>query len=203
MPGEGDAAYAVTYIEVVAASAKAASASIRAYGERCRAADGNRGADTFEEVGRSGRFAVVEAWRDAAARDAAPIETLHRALRTDLAAPLDRRASLGLDVAPSAGGAAAATVHILTHVDVVPSAKDQGLVLLGELARASRREDSCRRFGVLQQDSRANHLTLVEAWADAAAFDAHRIAAHTRAFREKIAPLMGALYDERVYRALR
>jgi hypothetical protein len=28
------------------------------------------------------------------------------------------------------------------------------------------------------------------------------MAAHTRAFREKISPVAGALYDERIYKAL-
>ena len=39
-------------------------------------------------------------------------------------------------------------------------------------------------------------------WHSQADFDAHTAAAHTRAFREKLSPMAGALYDERFYKAL-
>ena len=58
------------------------------------------------------------------------------------------------------------------------------------------------RYEVLQQANRGNHFTVVEAWADHKALDAHAMAAHTRAFRNKLAPIAGALYDERLYEAL-
>ena len=38
--------------------------------------------------------------------------------------------------------------------------------------------------------------------ADRKALNAHAMAAHTRAFREKLSPMAGALYDERFYKAL-
>ena len=57
-------------------------------------------------------------------------------------------------------------------------------------------------YEVLQQTNRGNHFTVVEAWSDRKAFDAHAMAAHTRAFREKLGPIAGALYDERIYKAL-
>jgi quinol monooxygenase YgiN len=39
----------------------------------------------------------------------------------------------------------------------------------------------------------------VEAWKDRYAFDAHGMAGHTRQFRDRLAPMSGALYDERLY----
>lgn len=201
---QGGTVHVVTYAEVIAASAGEVAARLRDHAGHCRAVDGNEGCEALAETGRPERFAILEAWRDAAACDAAPIGALREALAPLLAAPLDRRVSLGFDVvAPAATGVDAGAVQILTHVDVVPPVKDEGLALLVALARDSRREPGIRRLDVLQQDNRANHLTLVEAWADAAALAAHRAAGHTRAFRERIGPLMGALYDERIYRALR
>jgi quinol monooxygenase YgiN len=41
-----------------------------------------------------------------------------------------------------------------------------------------------------------------ETWANPEALDGHAMAAHTRAFREKLAPMAGALYDERFYSEL-
>ncbi len=88
---------------------------------------------------------------------------------------------------------------MLTHVDVIPPRKDDGVALLARLAEESRRDPGCARFDVVQQANRPNHLTVVEAWKDRAAFDAHAAAAHTRHFRAQLAPMSGALYDERLY----
>jgi len=57
-------------------------------------------------------------------------------------------------------------------------------------------------YDVLQQDDHSNHFTVVEEWADMKAADAHAMAVHTRAFREKLIPIKGALYDERFYTML-
>ncbi len=57
-------------------------------------------------------------------------------------------------------------------------------------------------YQVLVQAGRSNHFTVLEAWSSKAALDAHAMAAHTRSFREKLSPLAGALYDERLYTKL-
>jgi quinol monooxygenase YgiN len=57
-------------------------------------------------------------------------------------------------------------------------------------------------FDVLQVDGHPNHFTLVQGWRDRKAFDASLTASSTREFRQKITPLEGALYDERLYHAL-
>jgi quinol monooxygenase YgiN len=92
---------------------------------------------------------------------------------------------------------------VLTHVDVFPAGKDQTIDMLKQLAAASRKENGNLRFDVLQQDGRANHLPLVEAWRDAQGQSTHAMAEHTRAFRAKLVTLQGALYDERLYRSIR
>ncbi len=58
------------------------------------------------------------------------------------------------------------------------------------------------RFEAVTQTNRQNHFTLIELWRDRKAADAHLVAGHTRAFREKLAPATGALLDERLYRLL-
>jgi quinol monooxygenase YgiN len=45
-------------------------------------------------------------------------------------------------------------------------------------------------------------MTLVEAWKDRKAIEAQSAAAHMIVFRDKLAPLMGALLDERFYKAI-
>lgn len=64
------------------------------------------------------------------------------------------------------------------------------------------KDDGNIRYEVLQQANRVNHFTVVEEWTSRKMFDAHVIAAHTRAFRKQLLPMEGALYDERLYESL-
>ena len=66
----------------------------------------------------------------------------------------------------------------------------------------SRKEANAVRFEVFQQGSRPNHFSVVEIWRNQRAYDAHITAAHTKKFRDQLTPMSGALYDERLYRAL-
>ena len=159
----------------------------------------------LHERGHPGRFAIIETWRDKAALDRhdTAAKATEEKLQPLLVAPSDRRVCAGLDVAAPQGDSAAAGVYVVTHVDVVPPKKDEAIALLKELAGASRKDARVSRFDVWQQASRPNHSYVVEAWRDDAARDAHVMADHTRAYRAKLLPLEGSLYDERIYEPLR
>ena len=210
-PGSAPSAgpiYIVTYFEVGAAGASTTVGLLRQFAAATRKADGNAGFVALQETARAGRFAMVEVWRDKPALDAhaAAVGGLRDKLQPLFASPLDIRTNAGLAVAGPAIGSepgAGNAVYVLTHVDVFPAGKDQTIELLKQLADASRKESGNLRFDVLQQDGRANHLPLVEAWRDAGAQRAHAMAEHTRAFRAKLVPLQGALYDERLYTLIR
>ena len=58
------------------------------------------------------------------------------------------------------------------------------------------------RFEAVIQVNRQNHFTVIEVWPDSKAADTHSMAEHTRAFRDKLGPASGALYDERFYKVL-
>jgi quinol monooxygenase YgiN len=199
--------YLVAYFEVAPSAATETAGLLRQYGAAARTEDGSASFDGFEEIGRPNRFAIVEAWRDKKAAEAhgssGATKDFRDKLRPLLVSPLDVRPSGGLSVAAPKAQAGADVIFVLTHVDVVPTGKDQGIILVKELAEAGRKDPTNLRFDVLQQDSRPNHFTVVEAWRDRNAFDANVTAAHTKAFREKLTPLSGALYDERLYQALR
>jgi len=201
-------AYIITYFEVGAASAAKAAGLLRPFAAATRKEDGNAGFLALEEIVRPTRFAIVEVWRDKAAAEAhgAAVGALRNTLQLVFASPFDIRSNAGLSVAGPAIGAepgAGNRVYVLTHVDVFPAGKDQTVELLKQLAEASRKDAGNLRFDVLQQDGRANHLPLVEAWRDAEAQRAHAMAEHTRTFRAKLVPLQGALYDERLYSVVR
>ena len=206
-PGAGPV-YIVTYFEVGAAAAGKTVGLLRQFAAATRKENGNAGFLALEEIARPARFAMVEVWRDKAALEAhgAAVGALRDKLQPLFASPFDIRTNAGLSVAGGAVGDEPRTlkpVYVLTHVDVFPAGKDQTIELLKQLAEASRKEAGNLRFDVLQQDGRANHLPLAEAWGDGDAQRAHTMAEHTRAFRAKLVPLQGALYDERLYALIR
>jgi quinol monooxygenase YgiN len=159
------------------------------------------------EIGRPNRLAVLEAWRDKPAYDAhgaAPSTAAFRdKLNPLLISGTGARLLSGFSVAPPAAQPGPETVFVLTHVDVPPPQKDQAIELQKALAAAARKDDGNLWFDVLQQNDRPNHFTLYEGWRDRKAFDASIMAAHTKDFRKKLNPLEGALYDERLYQAVR
>jgi quinol monooxygenase YgiN len=200
--------YMITFFEVGAGSADQAIGLLRDIAAASRTHDGNAGVLALRESARPGRFAIVELWRDKAAREAnaSAVTALRDKFQPLFASPFDVRTNYGLDVSGPAIGAESGgdgAVYVLTHVDVFPAGKDQTIELLKALAAASRKETGSLRFEIWQQEGRLNHLPVFEAWRDGEAQRMHAVAEHTRTFRAKLVPLQGALYDERLYTLIR
>ncbi|HJU16042.1 MAG TPA: putative quinol monooxygenase [Stellaceae bacterium] len=201
------AAYVVTYLEVGAPATREAAGLLRQIAAADSRETGNLISVALEEIGRPDRLALVEGWRDKAAlaahQRAAEASGLAAKVQALLASPPDRRPNSALSVAPAAATATPEAVYVLTHVDIVPTAKEKAMPLIEQLARGGRKEEGNLFFDAWYQDSRPNHFTLFEAWRSPQAFDAYRTAAGTREFRRDVLPMQGALYDERLYRAVR
>jgi quinol monooxygenase YgiN len=198
--------YTVTYVEVTPPSSAKGAALLRQYREATRKDEGNLRVEVLQRIDRPNQFVVLAAWKDQKAFEAhgaaGPAGDLRAGLQPLLASPNDERVHTGLAVG-SAPASGAGTIYAVTHVDVIPPRKDDGVALLKQLADDSRRDGGSLTFDVVQQTNRPNHFTVVEAWKDRSAFDAHGMAPHTRRFREQLAPMSGALYDERLYMALK
>ena len=74
--------------------------------------------------------------------------------------------------------------------------------MLRKLETTSRKEPGNLRFEVVQQTNRPNHFTVIEIWKDAKAVETHSMAEPTRQFRDKLGPMSGALYDERMFKTV-
>ena len=110
---------------------------------------------------------------------------------------VDRRPYKTLTVNPASGTVNGQTVFVITHVDVSPS--PQVALLLQRQAEESRKDEGNLRFDVLLHTMRSNHFTVIEAWRNRKALDAHAAAAHTRQYREALGPMLGSPLDERVF----
>ncbi len=203
----GAAVYAVTYFEAAAPDIAKAVALTRQFAAATGKEPGNAGFAAFEEIGRPSRFALFEGWHDTAAADAhnkgPAAAAFHDKLQPLLVGPFEVRVFNGFSVAGQSAPGGLRAVYVVTHVDVFPAGKDQAAALVTALAEAGRKLPGNLRFDVLQVDGHANHFTLVQGWRDRKAFDDSLMVASTRDFRQKVTPLEGALYDERLYYALR
>jgi len=90
----------------------------------------------------------------------------------------------------------------ISHVDVIPPKKDDGVGALKTLADPTRKDNGNLRFDVYQQKARPNHFTVIEVWRNQKAADVHETGAHTKDFRKVLGSATGALYDQRWYKAL-
>ncbi len=205
--------YAVTYIEVEPAQADASRRLLARYQEALK----DKGAlefAVFEQMGRPNHFAIVEQWPSAKAREdnaasaarpgvsrgprAAPDRTLRRTsalCAVDWSQRRPRRADHAADAHRRITSSPTSTWCRRSGRTVSPQVR--------KLAEASRGTAGNVRFDALVQASRLNHLTLVEAWTDSPAQEAHSAANPTKSFRSALGPMSGALYDERLYTLLK
>ena len=193
--------YAVSYVETTGSSIDKAAAALKQYRDGSRAHDGFMRAEFFEQLGRAGRFAVVETWRDQKAfdaRDGATQKRLLDALEPIRVSGYDQRPYKTLSVGTSSPPSGRQVVYVISHVDVTPN--PQVNVLLRQLAEASRQEAGNLRFDVLLHTMRSNHFTVIEAWRNQQALDAHVAAPHTKQYRDALQPLTGSPLDERTFR---
>ena len=201
------AAYAVTYFDIAPVDFDKAAALLRPFAAATRKEDGNAEFTLLDEVGRGERFAIVEAWRDKATLDAhqAAMKVLAEKLQPFLAASFDVRRYAPLSIAPPAADAVklGAAMYVLTHIDVVPAAKDEVAGLIKNFAEASRKDKGEQRFDALVGDEHPNHFELIEAWDSHLLREAHAFAAGAKAFRAKLVGFEGAMYDERLYEVVR
>ena len=198
--------YAVTYVEVMPTSRADGIALLKRYREATRKEDGNLRCEVVSRIGQPHQLAILEVWKDHKAFEAhgksAHVSGLREKIQAIRNAPIDERVHVSVSSGPLQPGPAGDAVYVVTHVDVIPPRKDDGLAAVKQLAEDSRKQNGSLRFDVYQQTNRPNHFTVVETWANRAAYDAHFVQAQTKDFRGKLITMTGALYDERLYRTL-
>jgi len=198
--------YSVTYVEVRPTAKADAVILLRRYRDAAQKEGGNLRCEVVQRIDQPHQFAILEIWKDHAAFEAHGKGANTTETREKIAAirnaPTDERVHTALTVgridAPNVRGG----IYVATHVDVIPPRKDDGVAALKRLGEDSRRDQDNLRFEVVQQINRPNHFTVIEIWRDTKAVETHSMTAPTREFRDKLATMTGALYDERIYRAI-
>ena len=95
-------------------------------------------------------------------------------------------------------------LYVVTHVDIAGTSSrlSEAAGLIRQFETDSRKDPGAVRFEVWQQEGHPNHFSIYEVWRTRQAFDAHLAAEHTRRFREKLQPLLGSPFRERLHHAL-
>ena len=205
---ETPVAYVVTYIEAMPAKEQQAVQLIERYAASARWSPGSLRFEALQRVDRPNQFALLAVWKEQKAADLFAASDATKQFRDELQvlliAPQDDRPSTGLDVGPTdpVHDQSKNVTYSLTHVDLIPPKKDDGIAALKRVTAPSRAEYGNLRYDLLQQNSRPNHFTVVEIWRDLPTLEAHEVAAHTRELRDVLLPMGGALYDQRIYRSL-
>lgn len=203
---QSDPVYLVTYVELMPNAAASGAALLKQYRGETRRESGNLRLDVLVEIKRPNRFVIVEVWKskaelDAHGRSAASAQFSEK-LKALQDAPNDVRIDHALYLGRGKSDNRTGAIYVVTHIDVIPPGKDACMAALKTMSGDTANDSGNIGYDVLQQDDHSNHFTVVEEWTGVKAADSHAMAAHTRAFREKLIPIKGALYDERFYRAL-
>jgi quinol monooxygenase YgiN len=168
----------------------------------------------FEELARPERLMVIETWSDQASYDAHAAGPACTLLRTSLQrmeiGAVDIRLHRVLIAKPSGSDhvvsqskGATDSVFVMTHLDVPPPFFADLQEPLRSYVEAETKAPGVNSVEILQHVApRQNHLTMLEAWGSRADLDTQRSGSASIEFRNKIVPLLGALYDERLYRAV-
>jgi len=196
----------VTYIEVRPDALDRAAVLLGQYSVAARSSHGNSYVQGLQEIGRQNRFVLVESWNDEESymrQESADTTTHFRAaVRAIQNGPYDQRVHHAFDVSDSAMTMPDALV-VVTHVDVPPPRREETEALLRKLAGDSRKDTGNAGYDVFQQNApRLNHFTVFAKWQHDDSFVSYQLQAHTREFREALGPMLGAPYDERLYRPL-
>lgn len=204
-PNPNAPVYIATYVDVVPVAKSQAMTILKQFRTACAKEDGNLRCEAVQRMEQQNEFAILEVWKDQKtfqAHASGPGTQLRDKLKPLLASPYDERVHTGLAILPPQPTPSGRIVYAITHVDVIPPRTNDVITALGQMAEASRKDQGNGRLEVLQQVGRPNHFTVVEIWNNKRMLENHQVLPRTIQFREQIFPMLGAPYDERLYKIL-
>ena len=200
------AVYVVSYIDVAPTARAATAGALRQLATASRKDDatcvrGLQRTGAVEPVCDRGDLEESKQAYEAHAA-AAHSKEFRDKIKPQLISAIDDRLHSGLEVGGAALNPGRGTIFVVTHVDFRRRARTSASRCSRRWSKPVATKPVSVRFEVYQQANRPNHFSVVEIWKDQRAYDAHITAPHTRTFRDQLTPMSGALYDERLYKAI-
>lgn len=200
--------YIVTYFEVYSSDILKTKFLLKELTDSSIKEDGNLRFEVVQRIGQPDQFAILEAWQDISSmtrhQKSEKVTTIKEKLNVLLRSSYDERPHSALQVGKVMVPHAEIknSIFAITHVDIVPTIKDQGIALVKDIATISPKDSGNIRFEALTQISRPNHMTIIEIWANEDANKNHASQKHKKDFRVTLTPMSGSLYDERFYKLI-
>jgi len=200
--------YIVTYFEVYSSDIPKSISILKKLLESSIKEDGNLRYEVVQRIGQPDQFAILEAWQDLSSmtnhQKSDTIISIKEQLNGLLKSSYDERPHSALQVGKVSVPPSEMknSIFVITHVDIVPTIKDQGIALVKDISTISPKDQGNIRFEALTQISRPNHMTIVEIWANQDAVNNHASRKHKKDFRVTLTPMSGSLYDERFYKLI-
>lgn len=89
---------------------------------------------------------------------------------------------------------------MMLHLDVFPNQLQTGFAIAKQVAEAARKGKDNLRYDVTSEVSTPlNYMTVFAAWENRKAFDDYEMSTYARQFRDKVGPLLGSPFDDRLY----
>jgi quinol monooxygenase YgiN len=201
---ENEQPFMVTYIEVLPGYEDQVVTLLSHVAYEAREHAGNLRYQAFQRIGRLSHFAIFETWLDENSmmdfRTQLEFTSYRETIKSVTYSPYDERPSTAIFDTPNQGQQG--TVYAITHIDIIPTALEDGRVIINGLVRATRDEVGAIEIAIMEQNNRRNHFTLIETWSTFNAQASHLAESHTINFRNELLPRSGSLYDERLYRLI-
>jgi quinol monooxygenase YgiN len=89
-------------------------------------------------------------------------------------------------------------VYVITHIDILPNHLEAGRELLLHCAADLRDQPGLTRFELLSQLHRPNHFETLAVWDSEAHYSESLGAPTTLSYRERLHPLLGSPFDDRI-----
>ena len=198
-------AYSVAYVDILPGSRTAAINAIKQYRDASRKDDGFQRIEFFEQAGRPAHFCIIETWANSSDVDTHAASANAKDFRNKIdsmrLSDYDQRPYKTLSLGTPHNDGSSRGIFVITHVDIGGQGTNAA-DLLRKLAETSRKEEGNLRFDVLQHTMRANHFTVIEEWQTAKTIETHAAAAHTKEYRNSLAPISGGPLDERLYKVV-
>jgi quinol monooxygenase YgiN len=205
-PASSPMIYIVTYIDVLPRQKAQGIKALKQFRSACANEPGNMRCEAVQRMEQQNEFALLEVWKDQKAYQthaAGAGAQLREKLKPILASPYDERLHTGLSVLPPQPAPNGRIVYAVTHVDAVPGKETSAIPILTRMAETGREEQGNGRLEMLRQLAPlTNHFTLVEIWSNKRLLENHQAQTVTMQFRDTLQPLLGAPYDERLYKIL-
>jgi quinol monooxygenase YgiN len=199
-----NAAFVVTYIDVALAAAPRAIGLLQQYRDALAAA-GNSSVELYQRLGQPDQFVIAEQWPDRATFDVQKTgqaaTQLFARLKDMESEPPDSHVFQGYAIGPvRAPTGGRARVWRVSHFEIAAARLAEFDTLAKPFVEASRNDPGLIRFDILQESNpRQNQFAIIEGWSSPQAAEAHRISAHAEKFREGLAPMQVAPFDDRLY----